>query len=670
MNKIDELKQRTYSIISNINLYFDRNKQIYVKIIEPEFEKIRSLFKINKYPEIDLNREKTLYDDLMETKISDIESFNNEILTSIQQNNLSIPYLLLLNSVFQTIVEHCNSTPILYIDSHFSKEIDANYSIEDTLFSALQKLISNNAILDNLYMQKIALLRAFELVKDTSEKENVVIIGANDSGKSSFSRNITSAFGDNIVIIAAQKIFQYQHLNSIPVGDEPLTKVRFFQQERKLCKEDYFAQTLENDMMTLTQALIADYIKVSTSYYEQRNTPQAKGDNEETVLERIFQLWHEIIPHRELFYDNGNIMVKGNDCDEYDFTKLSDGEKAVFYYAGHILLARENSYIIVDEPENHLNFSIVSKMWDILEEQRSDCTFMYLTHNINFATSRLNARKLWMKSFNQSKLKWDIVRLPDNNVLPEALYMELLGSKQKILFCEGNDNSSYDSKLYSILFPNYTIKPVGGHCNVISSVRAFNKSFEVHGNEAIGIIDSDFHDEKEIEAWKKDKIYSLPVCEIENIFLDEKLINEAIKRFLPCPNIDINSIKESLFSYLEKDVDHQAVIYTRDKSNAILTNSLIKEKENIANLSKAIREIPKNINPEDIFKEKKEKLQRILEEKDFEKLVKENNNKGLCAELEKLIVKYYIERLILMIREREDLQKYLKDKYFADIPES
>ena len=546
MNQINDLKNHVNELVLNINSNLDGIAKIYHTVVNPWFERIQSLYKKNKYPEKELERQKASYDELI-SNMDDIRSFNNEILASIEQENLSIQYLSLLDSEFETIFEHCNLAKcIKYFEFQFESGTDIAF-YEKNCFRNFQQLLSDNANLSHLYIQKIAHLRAFELVKDTAEKENVVIIGANGSGKSSFSREVTSVLGDSIVIIAAQKIFQYQQLNSIPLGDETLMAVRVFQQDRKLCKEEYFAQTLEKDMMSLIQALIANYIQTSTLFYELRNSPQAKDNNEETVLEQVFKLWHKIIPHRELFYDKGNIRVKGNDCEDYDFRKLSDGEKAVFYYSGHILLAPENSYIIVDEPENHLNFSIVSKMWDMLEEQRSDCTFIYLTHNINFATSRVNARKLWMKSFNQSKLKWDVERLPNNDLLPEALYMELLGSKQKILFCEGTDNSSYDSKLYSILFPNYTIKPVGGHRDVINFVRAFNKSSGIHGNTAIGIIDSDFHDVEEIDAWKKDQIYSLPVCEIENVFLDEKLIDEAIKRFLL--SIDLNSIKESLFSY-------------------------------------------------------------------------------------------------------------------------
>lgn len=668
MNEIDELKQCIITFIKRINLTLQNNEAIYNNIINLDFSKIESLFKRRGYSLTELYKQKELFDDLI-TNILKIKKFNADILENLKQDDLSIQYLTLLNSELQSMSQYFNTEEqINYINSNF-KQLEnpsIDFQVENSLYNLLVELISENANLDIVYMQKISHLRAFELVKDTGTNENVVIIGANGSGKSSFSRNISTVLGKSIVIISAQKIFQYQRLQNIPIDDNTLNEVRNFQQSEKMCKDSDFAYSLQNDMQHLIQALISNYIQTSTQFYENRNK-QNPNQNIITILEQVFKLWHEIIPHRELFYDNkGNIKVKGADCEEYDFIQLSDGEKAVFYYASHILLARENSYIIIDEPENHLNFAVVNKMWNILEQQRHDCVFMYLTHNINFASSRVNARKLWMKSYDHSKISWNIVRLQNENTLPESLYMELLGSQQKILFCEGDDNSSYDCKLYTALFLDFTIKPVKGHLQVIQSVRAFNHSFDVHGNMAIGIIDRDFHDEDEINVWKNDKIFSLPVCEIENIFLDEKLIGEAIKRFLPECN-DLNSIKDLLFSYFQKTIETQAIIYARDKANSILAGSLLKGKNDISKLTDAITDISTKVNLQKLYEEKKSILENINNTKDYTQLIVKSNSKGLCAELNKIIVQDYKERMILLIREREDLQQYLKDKYFSEI---
>lgn len=668
MNEIDELKQCITTFIERINLALQNNETIYNNIINLDFSKIENLFKRRGYPLTELFKQKRIYDELI-ININKIKTFNAEIIKNLKQSDESIQYLTLLNSELQSMSQYFNTEgQINYINSNFPQleNPGIDYQVENSLYNLLGQLISENANLYINYMQKISHLRAFELVKDTGSNENVVIIGANGSGKSSFSRNISSVLGKSIVIISAQKIFQYQRLQNIPIDDNTLNEVRNFQHSAKMCKDSDFAYSLQNDMQHLIQALIANYIQTSTEFYENRDN-QNPNKKVSTILEQVIKLWHEIIPHRELFYDNkGNIKVKGNDCDEYDFIQLSDGEKAVFYYASHILLAQENSYIIIDEPENHLNFAVVNKMWNILEMQRPDCVFMYLTHNINFAASRVNSRKLWMKSYDHSKLSWDIVRLQSENTIPETLYMELLGSKQKILFCEGDDNSSYDYKLYTSLFPEFTIKPVKGHYQVIQSVRAFNHSFDIHGNMAIGIIDKDFHDEKEIKAWENDKIYSLPVCEVENLFLDENLIDEAIKRFLP-KNNDLNSIKDSLFSYFQKNIETQAITYARDKANFILSSSLLQGKNDISKLADAITNISSTVNPKQLYDEKKKLLESINYNKDYVQLIEQSNSKGLCAELNKLIVQDYKERMILLIREREDLQKYLKEKYFSNI---
>lgn len=106
-------------------------------------------------------------------------------------------------------------------------------------------------------------------------------------------------------------------------------------------------------------------------------------------------IWSKIISHRQLKYDidTGNIIVVYHEGNNYDFSHLSDGEKAIFYYIAHVLLAKYNSFIIIDEPENHLHLSIITKLWDTLERERSDCQFIYLTHNLDFASSRIDAKK-------------------------------------------------------------------------------------------------------------------------------------------------------------------------------------------------------------------------------------------------------------------------------------
>ena len=113
-----------------------------------------------------------------------------------------------------------------------------------------------------------------------------------------------------------------------------------------------------------------------------------------------------------------------------------------------------------------MNLALITRLWDRLEKERKDCRFIYLTHNLDFAASRINSEKLWMKDFTPPA-QWNLEKLPSDENLPEILYMELLGSRKPILFCEGT-KASLDYKLYTRLFPEYTIIPSEGHLQVIN----------------------------------------------------------------------------------------------------------------------------------------------------------------------------------------------------------
>lgn len=661
------LKQNIVTTIERIDNDINNNIELFIKKIEPNYEIIYELYEKYGLSNHEVMNDFNTFNNLLENK-SYFSDFKEFITNNLKNSHLSIQYINLLNSEIQYLnfyfdTEHrCD-----FLNSNIEQltNLALEYHLQNQIFNYLKNLFEYNEKLCKVYPQKISQLKAFDLVKDTGTNENVVIIGANGSGKSSFSRNIQKILGKSIVIISAQKIFQYKKLSSIPIDDSKINAVHKFQHSEKMCKDEDFVRLLENDLNSLIQALISNYVHIGTNYLQNRET-LAKDSLEEPLLERVIKLWHEIIPHREIFYDNkGSLKVRGDDCQDYDFMGLSDGEKAVFYYSAHILLAQSNSYIIIDEPENHLNFAVVNKMWNILEQKRKDCVFMYLTHNINFACSRVNSRKLWMKSYNQETFSWDIIPLPSDSVLPESLYMELLGSRSKVIFCEGDDNSSFDYKLYSLLFPEYTIKSVKGHYDVIQSVRAFNKSFDIHGNEAIGIIDRDYHTEEEINAWKKDKIYSLPIVEVENIFLDELILTKAKERF--CCADDIQNIKDKLFSHFYKTIEAQVTRYVRDITKFKLMGIEIKEKKDIEKLKEEINTLPEVLNVKIIFDSKKEMLNNIYERREYEKLIEQSNDKSLCAELNKIIIPDYIEKILILLRDNDELINHIKTTYFSEI---
>lgn len=118
---------------------------------------------------------------------------------------------------------------------------------------------------------------------------------------------------------------------------------------------------------------------------------------------------------------------------------MSDGERVIFYLIGQCLAARENGILVIDEPELHLHRVLQSRLWDAVESERADCLFVYLTHDLDFAVTRVNATKIWLKSYENNRWDWHLV--PENEDIPERLLLEILGSRKPILFVEGDRKS-------------------------------------------------------------------------------------------------------------------------------------------------------------------------------------------------------------------------------------
>ena len=95
--------------------------------------------------------------------------------------------------------------------------------------------------------------------------------------------------------------------------------------------------------------------------------------------------------------------------------------------------------------------------------------------------------------------------------------MTILGGRKRILFVEGTAQS-LDRCLYEVIYPGFTVHPVGGCSEVIQAVKGLRKSSVNHWVEAYGIIDGDGRSESDSEELENDGIFTLPTYSIESLF--------------------------------------------------------------------------------------------------------------------------------------------------------
>ncbi|HCQ9894527.1 TPA: ATP-binding protein, partial [Acinetobacter baumannii] len=368
---------------------------------------------------------------------------------------------------------------------------------------------------------------------------NMVLLGANGSGKSSLAAQLKNHLNSYSLVISAQKLLFIPEFESISNPQNTNLALQNQQTNFNYSKWTFsanahtsslnFINELAQQFTNLIDNLLAERTQILLSYIEDVHSGKItdnKSNIPETKLDKVIKIWNRLFQHRELYCKHSNIVVRIKDLSEdYEANHMSDGEKVALYYIAQILQAPKNSLIIIDEPEMYLHKTILNKLWDTLESERNECKFLYLTHDIDFAIARSDAKKFWVRSF-QHPNEWDISEIENTEDLPENLLLELIGSRKNILFCEGNIGNN-DDEIYRILFPNFTLKPVGSCTNVINFTRAFNKIRDLT-TQAFGLIDSDHSPSERSAKLAKDKIYSLHVAEVENLLLDEDLLKMII----------------------------------------------------------------------------------------------------------------------------------------------
>ncbi len=205
----------------------------------------------------------------------------------------------------------------------------------------------------------------------------------------------------------------------------------------------------------------------------------------------------------------------------YPASSMSDGERVALYLIGHMLLAAPDRTVVVDEPEIHLHEALQSALWDALELARPDLSIVYITHDLDFAATRMRAPKVVMRSYARptaAPQHWDWDVLDPVATLPEAVVLRIAGSRRPTLFVEGV-RGGIDHDIYSGLYPDHHIEPAGSCEAVIAAVTAFRRTPSLHRYKVFGIIDGDDREGEERAALARASVYVSPLACIANLLV-------------------------------------------------------------------------------------------------------------------------------------------------------
>lgn len=367
--------------------------------------------------------------------------------------------------------------------------------------------------------------------------KTTIIIGANGSGKTRLAVYLEDKLGEKAHRIAAHRALNLNpNIEKIP---EVKAKQGLFYgnpewatniSQRKSARWNNKSSTyLLNDFDRLIQYLFAQQTTLAVENHQKRNRGE-EITNSETKLDILQEVWERLLPLKKLHITADDIRVSsiGIESADYSASEMSDGERAVFYILGQVLSANEGSILIFDEPELHIHKSIISNLWDEIEKLRPDCSFLMITHDIEFAATRV-AKKYVIRNY-YSNPAWDISEIPDSE-LDEQTITLILGSRKPILFVEG-EKTSLDMETYRLCYPEWTVIPKGSCKDVIqavSSLRKLNEDMPILNIRCAGIVDRDTRDSSQIQELEEQGIKVLRYSEIENIFSLSSVANEVLK---------------------------------------------------------------------------------------------------------------------------------------------
>lgn len=397
----------------------------------------------------------------------------------------------------------------------------------------------------------------------------LVIVGANGAGKTRFGSDIEKRYLGQTHRISAQKSLSFPNEVS-PKSKERAEKEFFYGGYYEPRHEQLHVQQKPGNRWggNLNTFLLNDYDKLlvllhTEEYEDSLNFKEGRISKPHTKLDRVQKLWETVLPHRKILKRAGVIETypTGNEAAKYNASEMSDGERVLFYLAGEVICAPQNSIIIIDEPEMHIHSSLIKTFFDLLEAERPDCPFIYLTHNIDFAFTRQNALKIWAKAYENNI--WDYEILDENLPIPEQLYLDVLGSRKPIIFLEG-DSSSIDYELYEQVYGDKTLKPVGSCDKVVQVVKAFRDQQGFHHIESFGIIDRDRRQHADLIALNRNGIWVLDVAEAENLLLIEPIVKEVARHMGRDVNDVFRQVQHNTITFFANQIDNQILLHYKE----------------------------------------------------------------------------------------------------------
>ncbi|MBD2043897.1 AAA family ATPase [Microcoleus sp. FACHB-672] len=354
--------------------------------------------------------------------------------------------------------------------------------------------------------------------------ETLFVLGANGTGKSSIMQQLYNPHHANARRISAHRQTWF---SSSEIDLSPQQKRSF---ESNIRSIDTTPESRWKDHYSEHRATIAIYDIIDAENVRARSIADAvRSDiklaktlsNKDTPI----QIINEVLRLSNITItisigENNQIVATKSGSSPYSIAELSDGERNALLIAANVLTVKSGTLVLIDEPERHLQRSIISPLLTLLLFKRDDCAFIVSTHDVMLPLDNPSSRTLLIRgcTYTGSSVSgWDADLVLPETEIDDDIKKDILGARRKILFIEGTERS-LDKPLYSLVFPNVSIVAKSNCRDVEHTVSSIRDSANLHWVHAFGIVDNDRRPETDINRLKEKGIYALSVFSVESIY--------------------------------------------------------------------------------------------------------------------------------------------------------
>lgn len=356
------------------------------------------------------------------------------------------------------------------------------------------------------------------------------------------------------------------------------------------------------------------------------------SDEDNARFNILKEIWEATFPGNNLRVTKENVfsITNRSGSDAIGYLKLSRGEKAALYYACAALNAPKEALILVDSPTLFLHPTAVGVLWDRIEAARRDCRFVYDTNDANFAAGNTRRTAIWIKDYNASSHTWRY-QIIGNGELPDEIFLQMMGSRRPILFTEGDTSHSIDMRLYSVVFPELTIKPLGSCDKVIESTRSMQSLRTMHHIESYGLVDRDRRSDAEVSYLREKNILVPEVAEVENIFLTPGVVKTMAEIRGRNPRKVEKAVRQEVMHKFEEMLDSQALQHTRHRMKRDVERKIDARFTCITALELHIKSLIKKLKPRETYDQLRAQFRKMVDGGDYEGVLRVFNHKPMLT---------------------------------------